>query len=66
MERPESARMSGIILSAPVWCRLALACPDERLRERGADVLAAILVSRLNEPEPPVRDERQMILPIAL
>jgi hypothetical protein len=47
-----------------MWARLALAAADDRMRERAAETMAAIVLSKLAQPAPPVIDEAQMLLPI--
>jgi hypothetical protein len=59
----ERDHISSIILNAPAWARVSLAVPDERLRERAADVLAATIINRLSEP-PPKPDRNQLALPL--
>lgn len=58
-------RLADILLQAPSWACMGLTAPDERLRGRAADTLALVIAERLELPERPVRDERQMTLPIA-
>ncbi|MFD2427342.1 DUF6771 family protein [Sphingobium scionense] len=41
MERIEQDALSAIILAAPGWARVGLTMPDEELRERAANALAA-------------------------
>jgi hypothetical protein len=54
--------LSSILLAAPAWARVGLAVRDERMREQAADALAATIIERLAEREPPNRD--QMALPL--
>ncbi len=56
-------RLSLILQNAPVWVRLGLTVPDARLRERAADVLAAKIIERLDEPIH-VEDRNQLALPL--
>ena len=65
MDRVEAQRLSDILAESPIWARLALTAADPRMRERAADTMAAIVLSKLAEPPPPVRDDAQMRLPIA-
>jgi len=60
MTRSDLAR---ILLNAPAWARVGLTVRDERLRERAADTLAAIVVEKLTPSEE--ADPRQLCLPIA-
>ena len=62
MERLDTSRLAEIIAAAPEWARLGLGVRDDRVRERAADVIAAILANRLATPEP--ADTRQLMLPI--
>ncbi|GAA3895072.1 hypothetical protein GCM10022276_12700 [Sphingomonas limnosediminicola] len=59
----DRARLSSILLNAPAWVRLGLAVPDARLRERAADVLAATIVDKLDEPAV-IKDRNQLPLPL--
>lgn len=45
--RPSRSAIAHAVLSASPITRLALACPDERLRERAADELADRIIDRL-------------------
>jgi hypothetical protein len=45
--RPSRSAIAHAVLSASPITRLALACPDERLRERAADELAERIIDRL-------------------
>ena len=56
-------RISEIIMGAPAWARVGLTVRDDALRERAADCLAATIVERLADREPPF-DRRQMKLPL--
>ena len=62
MERLDPAHVANIILAAPGWARVGITMPDQAMRERAADTIAATIVERIAEPEP--ADERQMALPI--
>jgi hypothetical protein len=64
MERLDPARIADIIARSPVWTRLALTSDKPDLVGRAADALAARLVTKLAEPEPPVHDARQLTLPV--
>jgi hypothetical protein len=64
MERIEPARIADILADSPIWARLALTAANPSLVERAADTMAALIVARLGEPEPPTNDARQMALPI--
>jgi hypothetical protein len=64
VDRVEARRLSDILAGSPMWARLALTAADPRMRERAADTMAAVILSKLAEPEPPVRDEAQMMLPM--
>ena len=64
MERIESARLADILADTPIWTRLALTAANPSLVEKAAETMAALIVERLGEPEPPTNDERQMVLPI--
>lgn len=65
MERLDPSRIAGILADSPIWARLALTAANPSLVERAADTMAALIVVKLGEPEPPVIDERQMALPIS-
>ncbi|WP_312026742.1 DUF6771 family protein [Sphingomonas endolithica] len=43
--------LSDAILSAPGWCRVGIAMPDEAMRQRAAGELARAIVERLGAPE---------------
>ena len=59
----ERDSLADIILNAPAWARLGLTMPDERLRERAADALAATIIERVfGEPLTP--DPNQLPLPL--
>jgi hypothetical protein len=64
IDRFEAHRLAGILAASPMWARLALTAADDRMRERAAETMAAIVLSKLAEPPPPVIDEAQMLLPI--
>ena len=58
----ERDSLSAIILNSPAWARVGLTMPDERMRERAADALAASIIEKLNPaPEP---DRNQLALPL--
>jgi hypothetical protein len=42
--------LSDAILSAPGWCRVGIAMPDEAMRHRAASELARAIVERLSTP----------------
>ena len=62
MERIERDELSAILLAAPGWARVGLTMPDERMRERAADALAATIIERLDGLSPP--DVNQLNLPL--
>lgn len=62
MERIDERAVSAILLAAPGWARVGLAMPDEQLRERAADALAATIGERLFRP--PAADRNQLNLPL--
>lgn len=62
MERIDERAVSAILLAAPGWARVGLAMPDERLRERAADALAATISERLASA--PAADRNQLKLPL--
>ncbi|MCW6530760.1 hypothetical protein NEE01_15775 [Sphingomonas sp. MMSM24] len=62
MERIDERAVSAILLAAPGWARVGLAMPDERLRERAADALAATISERLAST--PAPDRNQLNLPL--
>jgi hypothetical protein len=64
MERLDPTRIADILAASPIWARLALTAASPTLVERAADTMAALIVARLGEPEPPTSDSRQMALPI--
>lgn len=51
------------ILSAPGWARVGLTMPDERMRERAADTIAATILDRLTGSSQP-EDRNQLSLPL--
>jgi hypothetical protein len=57
-------RTSSILATAPAWARVALTSADTRMRARGADEVSAILIRRIDEPQP-CHDKNQLTLPIA-
>ena len=63
MEQINPHLLSEAILTAPAWARVGITMPDERMRIRAADELAASIVERLAE-EPSVIDRNQLNLPI--
>lgn len=62
MERIERQALSAILLAAPGWARVGLTMPDERMRERAADTLAATIIEKLEGSSPP--DVNQLSLPL--
>lgn len=62
MERIERQALSAILLAAPGWARVGLTMPDERMRERAADTLAATIIEKLEGSPPP--DVNQLSLPL--
>jgi hypothetical protein len=62
MERIERQELSAILLAAPGWARVGLTMPDERMRERAADALAATIIAKLDGSSPP--DVNQLNLPL--
>ena len=56
-------RLSLILQTAPTWARLGLTVRDAALRERAADVLAATIIKRLDEPLH-IEDRNQLALPL--
>jgi len=62
MERIERHELSAILLAAPGWARVGLTMPDERMRERAADTLAATIIEKLEGSLPP--DVNQLRLPL--
>jgi len=62
MERIERQELSAILLAAPGWARVGLTMPDERMRERAADTLAAAIIEKLEGSSPP--DINQLRLPL--
>ncbi|MFC0687648.1 DUF6771 family protein [Novosphingobium clariflavum] len=62
MERIERQELSAILLAAPGWARVGLTMPDERMRERAADALAATIIEKLDGSSPP--DVNQLNLPL--
>ena len=61
-EGMERDSLSAIILNSPAWARVGLTMPDERMRERAADALAASIIEKLNPPQEP--DRNQLPLPL--
>lgn len=62
MERIEQDELSAIILAAPGWARVGLTMPDEELRERSANALAAAIIEKLIGTSGP--DANQLALPL--
>ncbi|WP_298193066.1 DUF6771 family protein [Novosphingobium sp.] len=62
MERIERDELSAILMAAPGWARVGLTMPDERMRERAADTLAATIIERLERT--PTPDPNQFRLPL--
>lgn len=62
LERVGRDELSAIILAAPGWARVGLTMPDENLRERAADVIAATIIEKLSDEPGPDRD--QLALPL--
>lgn len=62
MERIERQELSAILLAAPGWARIGLTMPDERMRERAADALAATIIEKLAGSSSP--DVNQLNLPL--
>ena len=50
MERIDQHRISEAILSAPGWARVGITMPDERMRLRAVDGIAAAIVEQLQDP----------------
>ena len=59
MDGLDRDNLATILLNAPGWARVGLTMPDERMRERAADCLAATIVEKLD----PMRD--QLTLPLS-
>ena len=62
MERIERDELSAVLLAAPGWARVGLTMPDERMRKRAADTLAATIIEKLEGASPP--DVNQLRLPL--
>jgi hypothetical protein len=62
MDRIDPERLANILQALPILARLGLAARDADLRARAAEKIALIIVDRLDGPEPPIADERQMSL----
>jgi hypothetical protein len=60
----EPRRVAEILNGAPVWAKLGLIDRDSQMRERAADMLAALIIARLRETNG-LEDARQMALPLA-
>jgi hypothetical protein len=65
IDRVEPHCLAAILAGSPMWARLALTAPDDRMRERAAETIAAIVLAKLAEPVPSFVDEAQMLLPIS-
>ena len=55
MDRIDLRALSAILIEAPAWAQIGLTMPDQRLRERAADCLAATIIERLSgaaQPDP--------------
>jgi hypothetical protein len=63
IERINPHQLTEVILSAPAWARLGITMPDERMRKRAAQELAATIVEQLGI-EDGEGDEGQIRLPI--
>ncbi len=62
MERIARDELSAILLAAPGWARVGLTMPDERMRARAADTLAATIIEKLEGASLP--DMNQLRLPL--
>lgn len=62
LERVGRDELSAIILAAPGWARVGLTMPDEHMRERAADALAATIIEKLSGESGP--DRNQLALPL--
>jgi hypothetical protein len=51
------------ILAAPGWARVGLTMPDEQMRERAADTIAATILDTLTDATQP-EDREQLPLPL--
>ena len=58
--RIDPADLVPAILHAPVWARLGIAVPQERMRESAAAAIARAIVANLDEPS---TDADQLALP---
>jgi hypothetical protein len=63
MVRIDQRRISEAILSAPGWARVGITMPDERMRLRAADGLAASILEQLQDAGEPDGTD-QLTLPI--
>lgn len=63
MQRIDQHRISEAILSAPGWVRVGITMPDERMRLKAADGLAAAIVEQLQQ-EGEQDEAEQLSLPI--
>ncbi len=62
LDRVGRDELSAIILAVPGWARVGLTMPDEDLRERAADAMAAAIIEKLSGEVGPDRD--QLALPL--
>ncbi|WP_156313363.1 DUF6771 family protein [Erythrobacter sp. SG61-1L] len=62
LERVGCDELSAIILTAPGWARVALTMPDEQMRERAADAIAATIIEKMSGVPGP--DRNQLALPL--
>lgn len=62
MKRIAREELSAILLAAPGWAQVGLTMPDERMRERAADTLAATIIEKLEGSSP--TDVNQLRLPL--
>ena len=62
LDRVGRDELSAIILAAPGWARVGLTMPDEELRERAANALAAAIIEELIGT--PGSDVNQLALPL--
>lgn len=56
-------RIAEALEAAPGWVRVGITAPDQRLRHNAVTSLAEFLSERIEQPLP-VRDPRQMALPL--
>jgi len=57
MDRIDLRALAAILIEAPAWAQIGLTMPDQRLRERAADCLAATIIERLAGPAQPDPDQ---------